>query len=114
MANSVDPDQTAPIGAVCSGSKLFASILNLSLMLGNYLQQTTSADVIFRCIFFLGTLRGKKEVDFCLVLFYTFQFSHQAGNCRVMAYSPPLATIVVSQPSSSPLFPGFGVKKVGE
>ena len=30
MANSVDPDQTAPIGAVCSGSKLFASILNNS------------------------------------------------------------------------------------
>ena len=27
MANSVDPDQTAPKGAVCSGSTLFASIL---------------------------------------------------------------------------------------
>ena len=27
MANSVDPDQTAPIGVVCSGSTLFASIL---------------------------------------------------------------------------------------
>ena len=53
MANSVDPDQTAPIGAVCSGSTLFASILNSSLMLGNYLQQTTLADVIFRYIFFL-------------------------------------------------------------
>ena len=39
MANSVGPDQTAPIGAVCSGSTLFASILNLSLILGNYLQQ---------------------------------------------------------------------------
>ena len=51
MANSVDPDQTAPIGAICSGSTLFASILNLSLMLGNYLQQTTSTDDIFRCIF---------------------------------------------------------------
>ena len=56
MANSVDPDQTAPIGAVCSGSTLFASILNPSVMLGNYLQQTTSADDIFRCIF-LGALR---------------------------------------------------------
>ena len=56
MANSVDPDQTAPIGAVCSGSTLFASILNLSVMLGNYLylQQTTSADDIFRGIFFLA------------------------------------------------------------
>ena len=56
MANSVDPDQTAPIGAVCSGSTLFASILNSSVMLGNYLQQTTSADYIFRCIFFHGAL----------------------------------------------------------
>ena len=36
MANSVDPDQTAPMGAVFSGSTLFASILNLSAMLGNY------------------------------------------------------------------------------
>ena len=41
MANSVDPDQTA-------------SILNLSVMLGNYLQQATSADNIFRFIFFLA------------------------------------------------------------
>ena len=54
MVNSVNPDQTAPIGAVCSGSTLFVSILKLSVMLGNYLQQTTSADDIFRCIFFLG------------------------------------------------------------
>ena len=59
MANSMDPDQTAPIGAVCSGSTLFASILNSSVMLGNYLQQTMSADNIFRCNFFLGTLRIK-------------------------------------------------------
>ena len=48
MAKSVDPDQTAPIGAVCSGSTLFASILNWSVMLGNFSQQTTSADDIFR------------------------------------------------------------------
>ena len=54
MANSVDPDQTAPIVAVYSGSTLFASILDLPVMLGNYLQQTTSADDIFRCIFFLA------------------------------------------------------------
>ena len=53
MANSVDPDQTAPIGAVCSGSTMFASILNSAGLLGNCLQQTTSADDIFRCIFFL-------------------------------------------------------------
>ena len=54
MANSVDPGQTAPIGAVCSGSTLFASILNSSVMLGSYLQQTTSADDIFRCNFYLA------------------------------------------------------------
>ena len=54
MANSVDPDQTALTGAVCSGSTLFASILNSSVMLGKYLQQTTSADNIFRCFLFLG------------------------------------------------------------
>ena len=54
MANSVDPDQTAPIGAVCSGSTLFASMLNWPVMLGNYLQQMASADDIFICIFFLA------------------------------------------------------------
>ena len=51
MANSMDPDQTAPIGAVCSGSTLFALYLNSPVMLGNYLQQTISADDIFRSIF---------------------------------------------------------------
>ena len=46
MANSA-------IGAVCSGSTLFASTLNSSVMLGNYLQQTISADDIFTYILFL-------------------------------------------------------------
>ena len=64
MANSVDLDQTVPIGAVCSGSTLFASILNVSIMLGNYLQQTTSADNIFGCIF-LGALRVKYFLASC-------------------------------------------------
>ena len=67
MANGVDPDQTAPIGAVCSGSTLFASILNLSVMLGNYLQQTTSADNIFRCIF-LGAVRVNSKIILWLLL----------------------------------------------
>ena len=56
MANSVDPDQTAPIGAVCSGSTLLASILNSSVMLtivcSRRLQQTSFSDA-----FFLGALR---------------------------------------------------------
>ena len=36
MANSVDPEQTAPIGAVCSGSTL-----------AQFLQQTTFSDAFF-------------------------------------------------------------------
>ena len=62
MANSVDPDQTAPIGAICSGSMLFSAILNSSVMLDNYLQQTTLADDIFKFFFFLGALTVK---DIC-------------------------------------------------
>ena len=59
MANSVDPGQTAPIGAVCSGSMLFASILNLSVMLGNYLQQTTSGQqTTFSDAFFSWRFKG--------------------------------------------------------
>ena len=72
MANGVDPDQTARIGAVCSGSTLFASTLNSSVMLGNYLQQTTSADDIFRCIFFLDALRVYEGRKYCRLLQYTF------------------------------------------
>ena len=52
MANIVDPDRNAPIGAICSGSTLFASILNSYVLSGNYRQQTTSADDKFRCIFY--------------------------------------------------------------
>ena len=51
MANGVDPEQT---GAVCSWSMLFVFTLNWSVMLGNNLQQTTSADDIFRAFFFLA------------------------------------------------------------
>ena len=61
MANIVDPDQTAPIGAVCCGSTLFASMQKFGSNVRHYLQQTTSADDIFRC-FFLGILR----VNYCV------------------------------------------------
>ena len=57
MANSVDPYQSAPIGAVCSGSTPFAFILNSSEMLGNYLQQKSFSDAFF----FLGTIRVNLE-----------------------------------------------------
>ena len=57
MANIVDTDQTAPIGAVCSGSMLFASILKSSVMLGNYLQQTTQQTTFSEVFFFFCALR---------------------------------------------------------
>ena len=51
MANSVDPDQTAPIGAVYSRSKLFASILKSPVILGNFCsrrpQKTKFSDAFF-------------------------------------------------------------------
>ena len=72
MANSVDPDQTAHIGAVCSGSSLLAPILNSSVMLGNKLQQTTSADDIFRCIFLLALYGLKVRFYGYIVYFNTF------------------------------------------
>ena len=51
MTNSVEPDQTAPIGAVYLGPRCLLLYSDSSVMLGNYLQQTTSADDIVRCIF---------------------------------------------------------------
>ena len=61
MANSVNQDQTAPIGAVYSGSTLFASILNSS----SNVRQLFAADDFsrrhFQMHFFLGALRVKKS-----------------------------------------------------
>ena len=61
MANCVDPDQTAPIGAVCSGSTLFASILNFSAIV----RQLFAADDFSRRHFqmhsFLCALRVKRR-----------------------------------------------------
>ena len=52
MANSVDPVQTAPIGAVCSGSMLLASIPNWTVMHGKDFSRRH-----FQMHFFLGALR---------------------------------------------------------
>ena len=57
MTNSVDPDQTAPTGAVCSGSTLFASILNSSVMLGIFFAADDLGRRHFQMHFFLGALR---------------------------------------------------------
>ena len=57
MANSVDPDQTAPIGAVCSGSRLFACLLKFT----SNVRQLFAADDFsrrhFQMHFFHGALR---------------------------------------------------------
>ena len=59
MANSVYPDQTAPIGAVCSGSTLFASILEFF----SNVRQLFAADDFsrrkFQMHFYLCALRVK-------------------------------------------------------
>ena len=54
MANSVDPDQTAPIGPVCSGSSLFAYILEFVSSFRQLFAADYSADVIFQMHFFLA------------------------------------------------------------
>ena len=74
MANSVGPNQTAPMGAVCSGSTMFASILDSQIILGNYLQQTTSADDTFRMHFFLGALRVKKLCHYEELSFFVLNY----------------------------------------
>ena len=84
MANSVDPDQTAPTGAVCSWSTLFVSILDSSVMLGNYLQQTASADDIFRCIFLFGALRVNTDSEHLLTLCMLGNFS--CFCCRLLTF----------------------------
>ena len=68
MANNVEPDQTAPIGAVSSGSTLFASILKF---VSNDRQLFAADDFSRRHIsdaFFLGALRVKflpDRLSFC-------------------------------------------------
>ena len=70
MANSVDPNQTAPIGAVCSGSTLFASILNSSVMLGVICSRRH-----FQMHFLLGTLRFKAAYSVTMNIFRKILFS---------------------------------------
>ena len=60
MANSVDPDQTAPIGAVCSDSTLFASIPNFVSNVRPLFAADDFSRLHFQMHFFLGALRVKK------------------------------------------------------
>ena len=85
----MDPDQTA-IGAVCSGSTLFASMLNSSVMLGNYLQQTTSADEIFICIFFSWRLIRVRQMILLDMLPEGEAYSCQFFLLSICMYKPTL------------------------
>ena len=61
MTSSVDPDHTAPIGTVCSGSTLFA----LNLFASNVRQLFATGDFNrrhFQVHFFLGALKVKCAV----------------------------------------------------
>ena len=59
MANSVVPDQTAPIGAVCSGSPLFASLLNFFSNVSQLFAADDFSRRHFQMHFFLCALRVK-------------------------------------------------------
>ena len=76
MTNSADPDQTASIGAVCSGFTLSASILDSSVMLGIFAADDLSRRH-FQMHFFLalkGLLnRGHYLKHFCEIIFYLDQ-----------------------------------------
>ena len=54
MANSVDSDQTAPIGAFCSGSKLFGSILKFASYVGQLFALDDFSRRHFQMHFFLA------------------------------------------------------------
>ena len=59
MASSADQDQTAPIGAVCSGSTLFASIPNSSVMLGIFFSADDLSRRHFLMHFFSWRFKGQ-------------------------------------------------------
>ena len=54
MTNSVDPDQTAPIGAVCSGSRLFAYLLRFVSNVGQLFAADDFSRRHFQLHFFLA------------------------------------------------------------
>ena len=54
MANSVDPDQTAPVGAVCSVYTLFASILKFVINVRQLFAADDFNRRLFQMLFFLA------------------------------------------------------------
>ena len=58
MTNSVDPDTTAPIGAVCSRSTLFASILKFVINVRQLLAADDFSRRHFQMHFFSWRFKG--------------------------------------------------------
>ena len=77
MTNSVDPDQTAPIGAVCSGSTLFATILKFIINVWQLFAADDISRQHFQMHFFLA-LEGLVLKASIMVaaddIFYTFLY----------------------------------------
>ena len=99
MANSVDPDQTAPIGAVCSGSMLFAYILKLV----SNVRQLFAADFSkqhFQMHFFLGALRVKGQV-------HVF-----AGRVKIVSHSSCRTSAIFLSPARLPAPEACGTYKL--
>ena len=73
MANSVDPDQTARIGAVCSGSTLFASIVKFASYVGQLFAAVDYSRRHFQMHFFSCALRVKSgKINFGVAAFASF------------------------------------------
>ena len=64
MTNSMDPDRTAPVGAVLSGSTLFGSMLKFV----SNVRQLFAADDFRRCIV-------KETYDIVYILIFCLIFS---------------------------------------
>ena len=61
----MDPEQTAPIGAVCSGSTLFASILKCVGIVRQFFAADDFSGRHFSDTFLLGALRVKVGLPPC-------------------------------------------------
>ena len=99
MANCVDPEQTAPIGAVCSGSTLFVSILNLSVILGNFFAADDFSRLQFLMCFFLGSLRVNKRP----VHLWAFGSGELKETVRHVYLSPVFISMTVTEITKEPV-----------
>ena len=85
----MDPDQTAPIGAVCSESTLFASILNSTAMLGHYIAADDFSRRHFQMHFYLA-LYGLSDIDPVIGSMFDLSGSHTVGRLSLPECKPRL------------------------